>query len=72
MTGTQLQNDIMHTRMALSGKEADKLKNTVILLTGAYGFLGYYFLHFFRQAGKDLGIKKLLPLIISCLENPHG
>ena len=62
MIGTQLQNEILYTLMTLSEKETNKLKNAVILLTGACGFLGYYFLHFFKQTGKDLGIKKIIAL----------
>jgi len=62
MIGTQLQNDILHTRMTLSKEEADKFKDSVILITGACGFLGYYFLNFFKQTGKELGIKKIIAL----------
>lgn len=62
MTRTQLHNDILHTRMTLSKEETDKFKDSVILLTGACGFLGYYFLNFFKQTGKDLGIKKVIAL----------
>jgi len=62
MIGTQLQNDILYTRMALSKEETDNLKDAVILVTGACGFLGYYFLHFFKQTGRDLGIKKIIAL----------
>jgi len=62
MIGTQLRNDISYTRSALSNAEAEKLKDAVVLITGACGFLGYYFLHFFKEAGKDLGIKKIIVL----------
>jgi len=62
MTRIQLQNDILHTQMTLSKEETGKFKDSVILITGACGFLGYYFLNFFKQTGKELGIKKIIAL----------
>ena len=62
MIGKQLQKDIFYTRMTLTKEEADKFKDAVILVTGACGFLGYYFLHFFRETAKELGIKKIIAL----------
>jgi len=62
MIGPQLKNDISHTLLSLSEDEKAKFKNTIILITGACGFLGYYFLHFFKQVAKDLGIKKIIAL----------
>jgi UDP-glucuronate decarboxylase len=46
----------------ISDSEKNKLRNATVLITGACGFLGYYFLHFFKQIGKDLGINKIIAL----------
>jgi UDP-glucuronate decarboxylase len=62
MNKTQLYKDIQHTCTGLSPAEVDALKNATILITGACGFLGYYFLHFFKQTGRDLGVKKIIGL----------
>jgi len=62
MIEEQLKSDISHTFSGLSQRERDALKDAVILITGACGFLGYYFLHFFKQKSKDLGIKKIIAL----------
>ncbi|MDR1984198.1 MAG: NAD-dependent epimerase/dehydratase family protein [Prevotellaceae bacterium] len=62
MNNTQLYKDIQHTYAGLSPAEKKALKNATILITGACGFLGYYFLHFFRQTGRDLGVKKIIGL----------
>ena len=62
MIGSQFKKDILHTRASLSNAEAEKLKGAVILITGACGFLGYYFLNFFKETGNDLGIKKIIAL----------
>ena len=69
--GEQLKSDISHTFSSLSQKEKDALKNAVILVTGACGFLGYYFLHFFEQMSKDLGIKKVIALDNFMLGKPE-
>jgi UDP-glucuronate decarboxylase len=61
-TNTQLQKDILHTAAMLSREEKAKLQNAVILITGACGFLGYYFLRFFQHLGHELGIKKIIVL----------
>jgi UDP-glucuronate decarboxylase len=58
----QLYEDINYTYNKLSDKERNALKNSTILITGACGFLGYYFLRFFKQTGKKLGIKKVIVL----------
>ncbi|MHB9292363.1 NAD-dependent epimerase/dehydratase family protein [Hollandina sp. SP2] len=58
----QLHKDIHYTYHKLSDKDRHALKNSTILVTGACGFLGYYFLHFFRQMGKKLEIKKVIVL----------
>jgi len=60
--GPQLKKDILHTFTSLSEREKDILKNATILITGACGFLGYYFLHFFKYVARDLEIKKVIVL----------
>jgi UDP-glucuronate decarboxylase len=62
MTDTQIKKDILHTHAALSKNEIEKLRGSVLLITGACGFLGYYFLRFFKELGRDLGIKKIIAL----------
>ncbi|MCL2208698.1 MAG: NAD-dependent epimerase/dehydratase family protein [Treponema sp.] len=62
MTVTQLETDISHTFSALSSGERGRLRDAVILITGACGFLGYYLMHFLRQTASDLGIKKVIAL----------
>jgi UDP-glucuronate decarboxylase len=62
MNNHQLCEDIQHTYSGLSSAEKQALKNATILITGACGFLGYYFLHFFKQVGQDLGVKKIIGL----------
>ena len=37
-------------------------ENSTILITGAAGFLGYYFVNFFSRFSKDLKIKKIIAL----------
>jgi UDP-glucuronate decarboxylase len=62
MTDTQIKKDILHTHAALSKSETEKLRGSVLLITGACGFLGYYFLRFFKELGRDLGVKKIIAL----------
>jgi len=59
---SQISKDIQYTYTSLSDNEKHSLRNSTILITGACGFLGYYFLRFFQQMGKDLGIKKVIAL----------
>lgn len=58
----QLYEDISYTYRKLSDKERNALKHSTILITGSCGFLGYYFLHFFKHMGKKLDIKKVIVL----------
>jgi UDP-glucuronate decarboxylase len=58
----QLTRDILHTYNSLSDDEKNKLKDSCILITGAGGFLGYYFLHFFKETAAELGIKQIIAL----------
>jgi UDP-glucuronate decarboxylase len=62
VTSNQLNEDIHYTYSKLSDREKNDLKNSTVLITGACGFLGYYFLHFFKQMGKILNIKKVIAL----------
>jgi UDP-glucuronate decarboxylase len=62
LAGNQLYEDVRYTYSKLSDREKDGLKDSTVLITGACGFLGYYFLHFFKQAGKELKVKKVLVL----------
>ena len=59
---TQLQTDILYTHTGLSEEEKKKFKDSIIVLTGACGFLGYYFLHYLKHFGKELKIKKIIAL----------
>jgi UDP-glucuronate decarboxylase len=49
--GSQISKDIQYTYTSLSDNEKDSLRNSTILITGACGFLGDYFLRFFQQMG---------------------
>ena len=44
-----LSQDLQYTLSKLTDREQEKLCDSVILLTGCAGFLGYYLLHFFRR-----------------------
>jgi UDP-glucuronate decarboxylase len=57
-----LNIDIDHTYNGLSLIEQEKLKGATILITGCGGFLGYYFMNFFRVKGKSLALKKVIAL----------
>lgn len=57
-----LTEDVQHTFSKLTQDERNKLANSIVLLTGCCGFLGYYFLHFFQEYAQKLGIKKVIGL----------
>lgn len=42
--------------------EIKKFENSIILITGAAGFLGYYFTNFFTHFSEELKIKKIIAL----------
>lgn len=42
--------------------ERDRFQGSKILVTGCAGFLGYYFLRFFCQYAKELGVEKVIGL----------
>jgi len=56
--------DLSHTYCMLTDKELSKMENKTILITGCAGFLGYYFMHFFRKYKEKMNIKKVI-----CLDN---
>jgi len=60
--GNQLTLDIRHTMKSLTERERQAFKDSVIVITGACGFLGYYFLHFFQRMGRELGVRKVIAI----------
>lgn len=54
----------------LNVEQKEFFKDSNILLTGAAGFLGYTFLHFFCLKAKELGIKKVIALDNFMLRQP--
>lgn len=54
--------DIRYIFDHLSGDERERFDNSTILLTGCGGFLGYYFMNFFKVFGKELHIRKVIAL----------
>ena len=57
-----LTEDLQYTLSRLTPAEQNKLSGSTILLTGCSGFLGYYFLHFFKAHAKTLAIQKVIGL----------
>lgn len=57
-----LQEDLSYTLNSLSLEERKKFENSVILLTGCAGFLGYYFMRFFQENASKLNIRKIIAL----------
>lgn len=62
--------DMKYIYKHLSDTEHDKFKDSVILITGCGGFLGYYFMNFFESFEKELGIKKVIALDNFMLGDP--
>lgn len=54
--------DLKYIYNNLSKEEKSKFKDSTILITGCGGFLGYYFMHFFKEYAQDLSIKKIIGL----------
>ena len=54
--------DLAHIKEGLSASEKTKFDNSVVLVTGCAGFLGYTFMQFFRLYGEELGIRKVIGL----------
>lgn len=55
-----LQQDFNYTYNGLSQEEKEKFQNSTILVTGCAGFLGYYFMRFFQNKQKELGLKRVI------------
>lgn len=54
--------DMEYIEAHLSDKEKEKLQGATVLITGCGGFLGYYFMNFFKSKGEKLGVKKVIAL----------
>ena len=50
------QEDMNYIYEHLSEVEREKLKDTTVLITGCGGFLGYYFMNFFKSTGVMIGV----------------
>ena len=59
MSNTILAEDLEFIKSKI---EIRKFENSVILITGAAGFLGYYFINFFTRFSEELKIKKIIAL----------
>lgn len=57
-----LQEDFDYTLSSLTKAEKEKFQDSTILVTGCAGFLGYYFMRFFQNKQKELGLKKVIGL----------
>lgn len=64
MITPQLRQDLEYTYSKLSEEELTRLSNSTILITGAAGFLGFYFVHFFYNFREKLNLNKII-----CLDN---
>jgi UDP-glucuronate decarboxylase len=56
-----IEQDLEYIYEKLLPEEKNRLKGTV-LITGCAGFLGYYFMHFFNEYGKVLGVDRVIAL----------
>ena len=59
MTNTILTQDLDYIKSSI---KTTKFENSIILITGAAGFLGYYFVNFFTHFSEELKIKKIIAL----------
>ena len=60
MFNSILEEDLKNINKDLYNR--DLFKNSVILVTGCAGFLGYYFMNYFLKYSKELEIKKVIGL----------
>lgn len=56
------EKDLKYIYDNLSDNEKNKFDNSVILVTGCAGFIGYYLMNFFDKYSEMLGIKKVIGL----------
>ena len=59
-----IDNDLEYTFSKLNAKDNEKLSGSKILITGASGFLGQYYLRFFEKYFNAFGLRKVI-----CLDN---
>ena len=64
MINEALKKDLEYTYGKLTEIEKKKLSNSSILITGAAGFLGFYYAHFFYYYKEKLSLKRVV-----CLDN---
>jgi UDP-glucuronate decarboxylase len=62
MTNTIVREDMETIFRSLSSAEKEKLHNSTVLVTGAGGFLGFYFMQFFVRFANHLQLKKVIVL----------
>ena len=60
--GKQLSADLAHTLAQLSADERGQLRGATVLMTGCAGFIGYYYMQFFRRYADELGIERVIAL----------
>ena len=62
MFNSQLKMDLDYTLGRLSEEERAKFSGKTVLITGCAGFLGFYFMNFFREFGDRLSVKNVIAL----------
>jgi UDP-glucuronate decarboxylase len=66
-----VDEDLAAIRSALSNAEAEKFRDSTVLVTGCAGFLGYYFMHFLGRYAHELGIHKIIGVDTFILRRPE-
>lgn len=64
MITQQLEMDLKYSYEKLSNEEIRKLENSVVVITGCAGFLGFYLVHFLYYFREEFKLKKVI-----CLDN---
>lgn len=64
MLTKQLEKDLQYTKSKLANEEWKKLSNSVVLVTGGGGFIGFYLMHFLYYFKDELNLKRVI-----CLDN---